>query len=67
PDLAAVAKLLDSQPVDQQAVRAAAVRAGMAGALGLDLANAPWAALEPALRGYLAETSAAPMPMGGHV
>ena len=67
PDLAAIVKLLDAQPVDPQAVRDAAARAGLADALGFDPSSAPWSALEPVLRRYLQEASAAPMPMGGHI
>jgi len=67
PDLAAIAKPLDGKPADQRSVRDAAIRAGAAGALGLDPASAPWQALEPALRRYLEEAAGAPMPMGGHI
>lgn len=67
PDLAAIERLLAAAPVDQAAVRGAAVRAGLTGALGSDPGRAPWSTLKPALRRYLAETAAAPMPDGGHV
>lgn len=67
PELAALAALLDATPVDRSAVRAAAARGGMARTIGMDPVTAAWPELEPALRRYLGETSAAPMPLGGHV
>ncbi|AJP71314.1 cobaltochelatase subunit CobN [Sphingomonas hengshuiensis] len=67
PDLAAIAKLLGGQPLDQQAIRDAANRAGIGEALDFDPASAPWTAIEPALRRYLREAAAAPMPVGGHI
>lgn len=67
PDLARLETLLAASPIDEPTVRQAAGRAGLARALGLDPAEAPWAALDPALRRYLAETASAPMPLGGHV
>lgn len=70
PELATLRDRLDtaSQSSDEtarQAVRSLA--AGHARALGLDVAHAPWARLDAALRRYLAEVSAAAMPVGGHV
>ena len=70
PELAALRDRLDAagQPADdsaRQAVRSLA--AGHARALDLDVARAPWPQLEAALRRYLAEVSAAVMPVGGHV
>ncbi|WP_088148532.1 cobaltochelatase subunit CobN [Achromobacter denitrificans] len=70
PDLAALRDKLDAaaQSTDdsaRQAVRALAAR--HARALDLDAARAPWPQLEAALRRYLAEVEAAPMPVGGHV
>ena len=47
--------------------RAAATSLGLAKALNLDLATAPWSALAPALSGYLDEIARAPTPHGGHV
>jgi cobaltochelatase CobN len=67
PDLAEVEALLGASPVDEAKLRAAAAKAGMAGPLGLDPALAPLGALSEAVRRYLAEARAAPMPLGGHV
>jgi cobaltochelatase CobN len=67
PDLAEVETLLDASPMDEAKLHAAAVKAGMAGPLGLDPLVARIDALLPALRRYLAEARAAPMPLGGHV
>lgn len=67
PDLATLSALLDASPADVAAIRAAAGRAGLARSLGVDPATAPWDRLEPALRRYLGEVAAAPMPIGGHV
>ena len=68
PDLAALRDKLDAaaQSTDdsaRQAVRGLAAR--HARALDLDAARAPWPQLEAALRRYLAEVEAAPMPVGG--
>ena len=67
PHLAAIRSLLNAEPVDPAALRAAALKAGLDGALGLDPATAPFDRLRHALRSYIAETEAAPIPLGGHI
>lgn len=67
PHLGAIRSLLDAEPVDPAALRAAAIEAGLDGALGFDPATAPIDRLRPALDRYLAETEAAPIPLGGHI
>lgn len=67
PDLAEVEALLDASPPDAAKLRAAAAKAGMAGPLGLDPLSARADELSEAIRRYLAEARAAPMPQGGHV
>ncbi|WP_447725807.1 cobaltochelatase subunit CobN [Sphingomonas koreensis] len=67
PDLAEIEALLDASPSDEAELRAAAVKAGMAGPLGLDPDTAPLRELTEAIRRYLAEARAAPIPQGGHV
>lgn len=67
PDLAALRTLLNATAPDETAIRTAATRAGLAGALGLDPMRAPFTALRSALAAYLPETEAAPIPLGGHI
>lgn len=67
PHLAAINAMLGAEPIDASALRAAAAEAGFAGALGLDPATAPLDRLRPALDRYVAETEAAPIPLGGHI
>jgi cobaltochelatase CobN len=67
PEMTGLSALLDQAPIDEAAVRAAANRMGMARTLGFDPATAPLAELTSAVRRYLDEVAAAPMPLGGHV
>ncbi|MEI4509319.1 cobaltochelatase subunit CobN [Sphingopyxis sp. CCNWLW253] len=67
PHLGAIRSLLEAEPVDPAALRAAAIEAGLDGALGLDPATAPIDRLRPALDRYLAEAEAVPIPLGGHI
>lgn len=65
PDLTSLRAALERR--DEVGARRAAAAAGMSRTTGLDVATAPWATVESALRRYLAEAEAAPMPVGGHV
>jgi len=67
PDLAEIEALLAASPTDEARLRATAVKAGLAGPLGLEPLSAPSDMLSAALRRYLAEARAAPMPQGGHI
>lgn len=69
PDLGVLKRDLnqgDADPAVQAGVRRQAKSLGLARALDLDPATAPWSALAPALRAYLDEIARAPMPHGGH-